>query len=316
MNQNSHHFDSVEDPVSIGRAVDLLQVEYPDINPSTLRFLESEGLLSPARTPGGHRLYRAEDLERFRSIRMMQRHRLPIDEIRERLSRLDKLGGPEDLSDEWFERVIGGDLPGAAQLIRDADRLGMPLSTTYVDVIGRAMRRVGLGWESGEILVGQEKEATELAKDLVAELSARHAAPITREQVILAAGVEGDHHDLGLRMVAGLLREQGYLVHLLGADVAVSFLIESIRLRRPDVVLLGATLSERMPMLIETIGELRRHFTGADEPQIIVGGPVVVEHFDELERLDVIPVATMGVRAAARAILFTTGTMPTGESSR
>lgn len=292
-----------EMPVSIGRVVAILQAEYPDINPSTLRFLESEGLLEPKRTSGGHRLYRPEDIERIRYIRTMQRRRLPIDEIRERLEWLDRVGDPADLSASFYKLVVDGDLPAAAQLVRDADRYGLPLATTFADVIGEAMRQIGTGWEAGELLVGQEKEATELAKELVAELSARHATPVNRREIVMAAAVEGELHDLGLRMVAGLLREQGYLVHLLGADVAASFLIESIRLRRPDAVLLGVTLPERIPALIETIKALQQAFPNVEIPQIIVGGPIVSEHFDRLESLGVTLAVASGVRAATRTIM-------------
>ena len=292
-----------ETPISIGRAVDLLKADYPDISPSTLRFLESEGLLEPQRTPGGHRLYGPEDIERVRFIRTMQRRRLSLDEIRERLNRLDRFGDSPALCDNYYALVVAGNLPAAAQLIRDADRFGLPLATTFADVIGEAMRRIGTAWETGELIVGQEKEATELAKELVAELSARHATTVTKQEVVLAAAVEGELHDLGLRMVAGLLREQGYLVHLLGPDVAAGFLIESVRLRRPSILLLGITLPERIPALVKTVEEVRRVFPGRERPQIIVGGPIIADHYDRLESLEVALAAATGVRAAARAIM-------------
>ena len=301
--QSGPHETTAEAPVSIGQAVATLQSEYPDINPSTLRFLESEGLLNPKRTPGGHRLYQPEDIERVRFIRTMQRKRLSLNEIRERLMRLDRVGKPADLSDSYYELVVAGDLPAAAQLIRDADRFGLPLATTFADVVGAAMHRIGMAWTEGDLLVAQEKEATELAKELVAELSAHHATPVFRQETVLAAAVEGELHDLGLRMVAGLLKEQGFLVHLLGADVAVNFLVESVRLRRPDVVLLAVTLQERIPALVATIVELRRTFPDSEMPQIVVGGPIVAEHYDELESLGVALATTSGVRAATRVIM-------------
>ncbi len=303
MNDKLDHPNSSRDPVSIGGAVEQLQMEFPEINASTLRFLESEGMLSPERTSGGHRLYHEEDLERIRFVRKMQSEGLPIARIRERLVRLDRLGDPEELSTIFFERVTNGDRAGAAQLIRDADSFGLPLTTIFVDIIGEAMRKVGKEWERGNILVGQEKEATELVKDLVAELSVHRAAPSSKGVIVLAAGVEGELHDLGLRMASGLLREQGYQVHLLGADVAASFLIESVRLRRPDFVLLGATLSERLPALLHTIRELQAALSGEGKPAIIVGGPLAVEHTDELRPLGVILPTASGVRAAVAAIV-------------
>src|SRR5438874_10940854 len=49
---------------SIGAVLDQLRHEFPDVTISKIRFLESEGLVSPARSDSGYRQLRAEDLER------------------------------------------------------------------------------------------------------------------------------------------------------------------------------------------------------------------------------------------------------------
>ena len=67
--------------ISIGRIVELLAADYPDVTQSSLRFLEREGLLSPARTPGGHRLYTQADVQRVRQIKEWQAQRLSLEEI-------------------------------------------------------------------------------------------------------------------------------------------------------------------------------------------------------------------------------------------
>jgi len=56
--------------------------------PSTLRFYEEQGLLHPARTPGGQRRYRRDALRRVAFIRVGQRVGMPLREIREALDRL------------------------------------------------------------------------------------------------------------------------------------------------------------------------------------------------------------------------------------
>ena len=52
--------------MSIGAVLDLLRPEFPDVTISKIRFLEAEGLVTPARTgSGSYRSYTVEDLERF-----------------------------------------------------------------------------------------------------------------------------------------------------------------------------------------------------------------------------------------------------------
>lgn len=76
---------------TIGQVLPLLKTEFPDISISKIRFLESEGLVSPERAPSGYRRYAEADVDRLRYILRMQRdHYLPLKVIRENLSMMDR----------------------------------------------------------------------------------------------------------------------------------------------------------------------------------------------------------------------------------
>lgn len=73
--------------LSIGEVLSLLQDEFPDVTISKIRFLESQGLLDPERTPSGYRKFYEPDIERLRWILREQReHFLPLKVIKDRLS--------------------------------------------------------------------------------------------------------------------------------------------------------------------------------------------------------------------------------------
>ena len=83
--------------LSIGEVLALLQDEYPDITISKIRFLESQGLLVPERTPSGYRKFHDEDIERLRWILAQQRdHFLPLKVIKERIEAGDLSSGPPE----------------------------------------------------------------------------------------------------------------------------------------------------------------------------------------------------------------------------
>jgi DNA-binding transcriptional MerR regulator len=72
--------------LSIGEVLSLLQDEFPDITISKIRFLESQGLLDPERTPSGYRKFYEADIERLRWILRQQRENfLPLKVIKDRL---------------------------------------------------------------------------------------------------------------------------------------------------------------------------------------------------------------------------------------
>src|SRR5512144_2388664 len=72
--------------VSIGEVLTLLQEEFPDVTISKIRFLESQGLIDPERTPSRYRKFYATDIERLRFILREQKDRfLPLKVIKDRL---------------------------------------------------------------------------------------------------------------------------------------------------------------------------------------------------------------------------------------
>ncbi len=74
--------------LTIGKVVRQLQERYPDLSVSKVRYLEDEGLITPARTPGGYRLYSQNDVKRLETILYLQKNRfLPLSVIREELER-------------------------------------------------------------------------------------------------------------------------------------------------------------------------------------------------------------------------------------
>lgn len=73
--------------LSIGEVLSLLQEEFPDITISKIRFLESQGLLDPERTPSGYRKFYDHDIDRLRWVlRQQKEHFLPLKVIKERMA--------------------------------------------------------------------------------------------------------------------------------------------------------------------------------------------------------------------------------------
>ena len=91
--------DAVEERayLSIGEVLALLKEEFPDVTISKIRFLESQGLLDPERTPSGYRKFYDTDVERLQWILRQQReHFLPLKVIKGRL----RGGGTTEAADE------------------------------------------------------------------------------------------------------------------------------------------------------------------------------------------------------------------------
>jgi DNA-binding transcriptional MerR regulator len=77
--------------MSIGEVLAHLRAEFPDVTISKLRFLETEGLVEPRRTPAGYRKYAWGDIARLRYVLTAQRDQyLPLRVIREHLAAMEQ----------------------------------------------------------------------------------------------------------------------------------------------------------------------------------------------------------------------------------
>jgi methanogenic corrinoid protein MtbC1 len=295
---------SVPEPdlLPIGQVVAEVQASYPDVTHSSLRFLEREGLIAPTRTAGGHRLFARHDVERIRQIKTWQAQRLSLDQIRQRLLDLDRLPTPAALAESFLRQALTGNQSAAYQTIIAADDLGLPLTRLFGEVLQPALTELGKRWEHGHLLVAQEKEVSELARDLIADLSLRHARTPANGPALVAACVEGERHELGLRMICGLFRAEGWAVHYLGADVAPRFLLEAVQLHRPAVILLSAKLSNNLPAVKEAIEVLTAGLGPEYLPPIVVGGQTAVERPEALRAWGAIPVTSTHPAAAVTAV--------------
>jgi DNA-binding transcriptional MerR regulator len=91
---------------SIGEVLVSLKTEFPDITISKIRFLESEGLIAPERTPSGYRKFYEQDIERLRSILRLQRDEyLPLKVIKDRLLQEDVDGPTLETEEVQIEEV-------------------------------------------------------------------------------------------------------------------------------------------------------------------------------------------------------------------
>ena len=114
---------------SIGEVLALLQSDYPDITISKIRFLESQGLLNPERTPSGYRKFHDEDIERLRWILTQQRdHFLPLKVIKDRLAAGDFADGPPEGVLRFERSSEASEIASGTSTSEDVGNSGIPTS--------------------------------------------------------------------------------------------------------------------------------------------------------------------------------------------
>ena len=190
----------------------------------------------------------------------------------------------ESLSEAFGLALVAGNARAAEEIAREALELSLTEAMLYDLVVGPAMHRIGRLWAAGEIGVGHEHLATQIAtRVLVLAHEAAGVVAQRAEQRAMLAAVEGEQHVVALDMGAKLLESAGYDVLTLGPDVPTSDLSDVVADHGPALLALTATMpeaGERVPAAVDAITEADADvgliLGGAGIPPAVLPDPRVV----------------------------------------
>jgi MerR family transcriptional regulator, light-induced transcriptional regulator len=168
----------------------------------------------------------------------------------------------------YTQTLLSGDDQAAFQILQEMVLEGCQLGDIFLNLITPALVNVGQLWCDGRIGVGLEKLASHLVLKHMDRLRDMYSSDGQRlVQRILVSCVEGEQHCIGARMVADLFLIKGWSVDFLGADVPTTALLDTIKLRRPQLVALSVRTATGLEHANRVLAEL-----GIDGPKILLGG--------------------------------------------
>ena len=209
------------------------------------------GLLAPARTDGGFRLYDEADEQRIRrmlgllstGISAAEAARLALAEPEQRSG--PGAGGdalPEPVGDD-LRRALDGFDEAAAHAAFDRLLATFALETVLRDGVLPYLHDFGERWLRGDASIAQEHFASALLRGRLLGLARGWGTG--HGPLGLLACVPGDQHDLGLICFGLALRSHGWRITFLGPDTPVATITELTRLLRPTLVILTVTLASQ-----------------------------------------------------------------------
>ena len=114
---------SAKNFLSIGDVLSALREEFPDVTISKIRFLESQGLVNPQRSPSGYRKFLPNDVKRLRWVLRQQReHFLPLKVIRDRLEEADAAGNLDEVTSSDAPATSAESVPEVEVATEEAPR--------------------------------------------------------------------------------------------------------------------------------------------------------------------------------------------------
>lgn len=207
---------------------------------ATLRQWERRyGFPAPIRTANGYRLYSPRDLAQLEEMQRHLRAGVPAS----RAAQLARAAvWPQEALAVRLTRALTAALvdfdPGKAAAVLSEAHASLRVEDVLLHVMTPALVEIGERWARGELTVAQEHQASAFLRGRVAALL-DFAGLGTFGPTVIAAGAPGEHHEIGLMMVALLLRRQGVQVEYLGVNLPLADLAAYARQRQARALLLA-----------------------------------------------------------------------------
>jgi DNA-binding transcriptional MerR regulator len=224
------------------------------------------GLLRPARSAGGFRLYSDADEQRVRRMRdLIGRGLSAAQAARAALGETPEAPSPTVI-DEARGDAITTSTARVARALDDLDEAGaqaaldrvfalFTLDTALRDVLLPYLHDLGERWERGEVSVGHEHFASNVIRGRLLAIARGWGAGPGPRAVLACA--PGELHDLPLACLGLALRARGWSITYLGPDTPVASVAEAARELDPDIVVVSAVRREPFAAAIGDLAALR-----------------------------------------------------------
>lgn len=242
------------------------------LRPATFRAWERRyGFPKPRRLPGNQRLYSDQDIAAIRwlqrrtdeglsishAIRLLQ-ERLREGGIQHQQPATAQPGRPTSALAEDLGRALMAFDSNAAERIMNEAFAMYRLEDVCLGVLGPMLVEIGDRWHRGELSVATEHFATSFARRKLFALFNAYETGHGRGLVFTACAPD-EWHEVGILIISLFLVRHGFRLRYLGPNLNGDGLAETLRLHRPDLLVVSATSddsAERVTELSEVLAQL------------------------------------------------------------
>ena len=186
-------------------------------------------------------------------------------------SRLREDNPLKSMAEDYLKRLLVQDQSGATDLIFNAADAGIPILNLYMNVLQPSLHEVGRLWQTNRISIPQEHYFTAATKTIMSQLYPYLLQGRSNGRRLVATCIDGELHEIGIRMVCDVFTMNGWEAVYLGASVPVPEIVTLVAIEKPEILALSITIAPNLPKAAALIGAIRENPDCAGT-KIIVGG--------------------------------------------
>lgn len=175
------------------------------------------------------------------------------------------------LAENYLEAMLACERNRAGDLVMEAVERGTSIRDIYLHVFQPVQYEIGWLWQTGLISVGHEHYCTNSTQLIMSMLYPKLFSGKRSGKRMLAACVQGELHELGLRMLTDFFEMDGWDTQFLGANTPVEGVVRILEEWRADMLAVGVTMHYHLDEAQKLIGAVRGSPRGRDT-LVLVGG--------------------------------------------
>ena len=255
------------------------------VSVSTAKRWIDKGDMTSNRTLGKHRHVLAAEVLRFAKERGLSV--FPATSTGARPSPYSSVDEFNDKSrTALIQALQNGDSLRTRSILQNLRDSGISAFSLADNTIRPIMRTIGHGWETGQIDVYQEHDATLILSSILTEFNLKLSRSLVEPAPLaIGAGVEGDPYSLALHLGELTLRELGWNVRNLGGNLPLESLSKAILRYQPRLVFLCLNGDTGIPedALISQFRQLEKTISTSDGSgtRILLGGRAIPARLKE-----------------------------------
>ncbi len=177
------------------------------------------------------------------------------------------------------EGVIDGMLDDVRGDVQAAVDKGISIPEILNEGLLAGMDEVSSLFSEGEMFVPEvlvAAKAMQGGMEIIRPLFAESG--IEEKGKVLTVTVEGDLHDIGIKLVGMMMEGAGFTVENMGVDVNAETIVQRVKELKPDILGMSAMLTTTMANMKGVVDQLREEGL-ADTVKIMIGGAPVSPDF-------------------------------------
>ncbi len=258
------------------------------INPVTLRAWERRyNLITPQRTPKGHRLYSEEDVELIKQVLALLDQGISISQVKPLLEQTSGQTAPAPFGDSgevwksYQQKMLRAievfDEHGLDNTYNDALSL-YPFNIVSQRLTAPLLRILGERWKESDSGIAEEHFFSVYLRNKLGtrihHLNQRSGGPL-----LLLACLPGEFHEIGLLIFSLACANFGYRVLILGANTPLEQLPAVLEKRACSGIVLSCSSKPSRGVLENDLPEL----VGKVSVPVFVGGRTATRHQKNIE---------------------------------